>query len=69
MLESLIFLLEFIMKIKNKCFGCEKRTVGCHSTCEDYLEFRKQKDNENTEIQKSKRDDYRYYELNRNKNS
>ena len=45
------------MKIKNKCFGCEKRTVGCHSTCEDYLEFRKQKDNEKIQIKKKEVED------------
>lgn len=22
------------------CYGCEKRTIGCHATCEDYKEFR-----------------------------
>lgn len=21
------------------CFGCEKRTLGCHGKCEDYLAF------------------------------
>ncbi len=23
---------------KRSCYGCEKRKVGCHATCEDYLE-------------------------------
>ena len=23
---------------KSVCYGCEKRTVTCHSECEDYLE-------------------------------
>lgn len=27
------------MKIQCKCKGCTKRTVGCHSTCEDYKDF------------------------------
>ena len=22
------------------CQGCEKRTLGCHATCEDYAELR-----------------------------
>ena len=22
------------------CKGCEKRVLGCHSTCPDYLEFK-----------------------------
>lgn len=28
------------------CKGCEKRYVGCHSTCEEYKEYRKGKDEE-----------------------
>lgn len=24
-------------KRKSCCFQCEERTVGCHSTCEDYI--------------------------------
>ena len=23
-----------------KCYGCEKRTAGCHATCEDYIKYR-----------------------------
>lgn len=30
--------------MSNKCYKCTKRTVGCHSTCEDYIEYRKQWD-------------------------
>ena len=26
------------------CKGCEKRYVGCHSTCEEYKEYRKEMD-------------------------
>ena len=22
------------------CYGCEKRFVGCHSTCLDYMDYR-----------------------------
>lgn len=25
----------------NKCKGCTRREVGCHSKCEDYIEYRK----------------------------
>lgn len=25
---------------KSPCKGCDKREVGCHSTCEDYISFR-----------------------------
>ena len=30
--------------IKNKCKDCPKRTIGCHSYCEDYLKYRKKLD-------------------------
>lgn len=25
------------------CKDCEKRTLGCHSTCEDYIRFSKER--------------------------
>lgn len=28
------------MSIKNKCYKCENRCVGCHSKCKDYKEFK-----------------------------
>ncbi len=30
----------------NACFGCKRRTVGCHSSCEEYLEFKAKNDAE-----------------------
>ena len=32
------------MSSYQKCKDCTKRTLGCHSTCEDYLAFRKERD-------------------------
>ena len=29
---------------QSPCKGCENRYVGCHSTCEDYLDFRGRSD-------------------------
>lgn len=26
------------------CKDCEKHTPGCHSTCEEYIQFRKERD-------------------------
>lgn len=26
------------------CYRCEKREVGCHSTCEDYLKLKEEAD-------------------------
>ena len=29
-------------KPQSTCLKCKKRYVGCHSECEDYLEYRRQ---------------------------
>lgn len=29
---------------KNSCYKCEKRQVGCHGSCEDYLAWRAKQD-------------------------
>lgn len=29
-----------------KCKDCNKRTVGCHSTCPEYLEFKNMREQE-----------------------
>lgn len=39
----------------NCCRFCRKRQVGCHSTCEDYLEFVKKNEEERERIQELKR--------------
>ena len=31
-------------KPESTCQNCEKRYVGCHSECEEYIEFKKQLD-------------------------
>lgn len=33
------------------CVDCKDRHIGCHSTCERYISFRKEKDAENARIQ------------------
>lgn len=33
------------------CKGCEKRQVGCHVTCEDYIEFTKKNEEEKKKIE------------------
>lgn len=40
--------------MKVPCLNCNERTVGCHSTCSKYKEFRKFKDEENEKIRKEK---------------
>lgn len=29
-------------KIYSPCFKCEKRVIGCHSSCEDYIQYREE---------------------------
>ena len=33
-----------------KCYNCSERCIGCHSTCEKYLDFKKAKDVINKKI-------------------
>lgn len=35
------------MSIKGPCLCCENRQILCHSTCKEYLEYRKLVDNRN----------------------
>lgn len=34
------------------CKGCDKREVGCHAVCKEYIAFRKAKDKLNAELKK-----------------
>ncbi len=38
--------------MKNPCYNCQKRVVGCHSTCDDYKSFREEKDKLKQKIKK-----------------
>lgn len=29
-----------VERIGSPCLNCERRQVGCHSTCEDYLQYK-----------------------------
>ena len=46
------------MITNNKCLDCTKRHVGCHSTCEDYLKFRKELDELNKQKRKERDMEY-----------
>jgi len=39
---------------RNDCYGCTKRQVGCHATCESYKKFREQVDEENRKMRLAK---------------
>ena len=47
------------MKYKSPCFKCEKRALGCHATCEDYIEFKKLSYEENS-LRRKAADDNNY---------
>lgn len=32
------------MTVKNNCYECNKREVGCHTHCENYAKYRKELD-------------------------
>ncbi len=36
------------------CLNCNKRHLGCHSTCEDYISFRKERDKYNEKVRNDK---------------
>lgn len=42
----------------NKCYGCKKRKLYCHLSCESYLEYRKKLD----EINREARYEYREHD-------
>lgn len=41
---------------KSPCKNCEKRAVGCHSSCEDYISFKERNDalRDHTNFEKAK---------------
>ena len=46
---------------QSPCKECENRYVGCHSTCEDYLDFRGRSD-EMAKRVRAKMNEYNVYE-------
>lgn len=36
------------------CKDCEKRAIGCHGTCPDYIKFRKERDEMNAKARFTK---------------
>lgn len=41
-----------------RCKDCKERHIGCHSSCTDYLTFRKELDEKNARIRLAKFYDY-----------
>lgn len=48
------------------CKNCEKREIGCHGTCAEYIEWAKQKE-KNDEAFKARANANRWYSYNREK--
>ena len=46
--------------IKNPCRNCTKRVVGCHSTCKDYKDWKKE-DQERKDIIYKNKNKERFY--------
>ena len=40
--------------VQNKCYGCQKRQVGCHSKCEDYKKYKEYLEKVNAKERKGK---------------
>ena len=40
--------------MSNCCYKCERRTMTCHSTCEDYKAFKKKHDEDMAKKRKDK---------------
>ena len=55
------------MGIKNECFGCTKRYIGCHSSCESYAQFREER-NKMIESRAAKKRAYPEHKLSIRKN-
>ena len=45
--------------MNSPCMNCSKRVIGCHSTCKEYTEFRKDCDKMN-EHRRNLRELYKY---------
>ena len=42
------------MAIKPVCKDCERRNPGCHSSCQDYISYRKKLEEFNAKVKKEK---------------
>ena len=49
------------MSEKGPCYNCDKRHSLCHSSCEDYLRFRKWLDERNEQRRRNKEKEQCYY--------
>ena len=43
------------------CFNCAARSPGCHSTCNNYISWKEQKEEENEQIRKQRYNEYLFH--------
>lgn len=43
------------------CFNCAARLPGCHSTCNNYISWKEQKEKENDQIRKQRYNEYLFH--------
>ena len=43
------------------CFNCAVRSPGCHSTCNNYISWKEQKEKENDQIRKQRYNEYLFH--------
>lgn len=48
-------------KSKSPCYQCEKRYVGCHSKCEEYISFSKENEEYRENLHKQNRLEHGFY--------
>ena len=48
---------------KSPCKDCVDRQVGCHSTCEKYIAFRKELDDLHEVVERKKRMENDYFKI------
>ena len=53
--------------MSKSCLNCTKRKVGCHTTCESYIQYKKEKEELNNKIKKQNQIHYDFYGIKRNK--
>ena len=55
--------LDWKMKAKSPCLNCPDRTIGCHSTCEKYIEFQKVHAEEKAKAFEARREEAEYWSM------
>lgn len=49
------------MSNNSPCFNCTTRLPDCHSTCNNYISWKEQKEKENDQIRKQRYNEYLFH--------